>query len=84
MAAQAITRIAFEEWRYWLRSRTGIAAAVVAALLVLTSLITTSVHINSERYAREHLQATAEETFRNQPARHPHRMVHYGLSLIHI
>ena len=78
MAAQAITRIAFEEWRYWLRSKTGIAAAVVAALLVLTSLITTSVHINSERDAREHLQATAEETFRNQPARHPHRMVHYG------
>ena len=78
MAAQAITRIAFEEWRYWLRSRTGIAAAVVAALLVLTSFITTSVHINSERDAREHLQATAEETFRNQPARHPHRMVHYG------
>jgi len=78
MNSQAITRIAREEWRYWLRSKTGVAASVVAALLVLTSLITTWVHVNNERDAREHLQATAEETFRNQPARHPHRMVHYG------
>lgn len=78
MSTQAITRIAREEWRYWLRSKTGVSASVVAALLVLTSLITTWVHVNNERDAREHLQATAEETFRNQPARHPHRMVHYG------
>ena len=78
MNRQAIVRIAREEWRYWLRSKTGVAAAMVAALLVLTSLITTYVHVTNERDAREHLQATAEETFRNQPARHPHRMVHYG------
>jgi len=78
MDARAIVRVAREEWRYWLRSKTGIAATVVAALLVLTSLITTSVHVNNERDAREQLQATAEEAFHNQPARHPHRMVHYG------
>jgi len=28
--------------------------------------------------ARESMQVKAEQTFRDQPARHPHRMVHYG------
>ena len=78
MGGSAIARIAREEWRYWSRSKTGIAAGVVVMLLLLTSLVTTFVQVESEREARLQLQTTAEETFRNQPARHPHRMVHYG------
>ena len=74
----ALNRIAREEWRYWSRSRLGLAACAVALLLIVTSLVTTSVRIDAERDAREQLQLKAEETFRDQPARHPHRMVHYG------
>lgn len=78
MAGSAVGRIAREEWRYWSRSKTGIAASVVVMLLLLTSWVTTFVQVQSEREARAQLQKTAENTFRNQPARHPHRMVHYG------
>jgi len=78
MASSAALRIAQEEWRYWIRSKTGVAACVVVMLLVFTSLATTWVQVKTDREAREQLQTTAEETFRDQPARHPHRMVHYG------
>ncbi len=71
-------RIAREEWRYWLRSKTATAVGVAAILLIATSLVTNYLRIDAERDARQQLQAVAEETFRNQPARHPHRMVHYG------
>ena len=71
-------RVAREEWRYWSRSRVGVAATVVVLLLVVTSLGTTLVRVEAERETRLRLQAAAEEAFRSQPARHPHRMVHYG------
>ena len=73
-----VARIAREEWRYWSRSKTGIAAIVVVMLLLVTSLFTTYVQVQSERDARSQLQTAAEDRFRDQPARHPHRMVHYG------
>jgi ABC-2 type transport system permease protein len=70
--------IAREEWRFWIRSRLAVAATVLALLLVVVSLVTTMSRLASEREARSSLQTTAEETFRAQPGRHPHRMVHYG------
>ncbi len=75
---QTVLRIAREEWRFWLRTKTGVAASAVVLLLVLTSLVTTFIRVETEREARLQLQAIAEETFRSQPARHPHRMIHYG------
>ncbi|WP_164117442.1 DUF3526 domain-containing protein [Sphingorhabdus sp. Alg239-R122] len=74
----AITRIAREEWRLWLRSKTVVAAAlIVVALLTATSVLT--VHrIASEQSQRLEQQVAAEQTFFAQPDRHPHRMVHYG------
>ena len=70
--------IAAQEWRYW--SRTKLAAAVALLALILTgiSVFATSNQISKERSTREALQVKAQETFRDQPARHPHRMVHYG------
>ncbi|MEE4212428.1 MAG: DUF3526 domain-containing protein [Parvularcula sp.] len=70
--------IAREEWRFWIRSRLASAASLLALLLVMVSLITTSARLSAEHDARESLQTTAEETFKAQPGRHPHRMVHYG------
>lgn len=78
MDKAAVVRIAREEWRFWLRSRTAVAAAAVVFILVITSLVSTAIRIETEREARLQLQAIAEETFRSQPARHPHRMIHYG------
>ena len=71
-------RIAREEWRLWLRSKVAIAAAlIIAALLAATSVLTVN-RIADEQTQRMEQQVAAEETFLDQPDRHPHRMVHYG------
>jgi len=71
-------RIAREEWRQWLRSRLAILSLIVfTALLLFTTLLTT-LDAQEARHQRLHQQQQAEETFLNQPDRHPHRMVHYG------
>ena len=73
-----ILTIAKEEWRYWLRSRlVKIGLIVFAFLLIVTSIMTAS-RVSDLRHDRLHQQEAAEQTFLNQPARHPHRMVHYG------
>ena len=71
-------RIAREEWRYWRRSKLGISLLATVLLLLVATLFSTAQRIHSEREQREQFQHTAEHTFHDQPARHPHRMVHYG------
>ncbi len=70
--------IARDEWRFWRRSKLGAAAGLLALILTCASLLATINQVRSERETRVALQSEAEDTFRNQPARHPHRMVHYG------
>lgn len=70
--------IAVQEWRYWSRTKLAGAVSLIALLLVCISVFATSSQISKERETRESLQVEAQETFRDQPARHPHRMVHYG------
>ena len=69
--------IARDEWRYWRRSKLGVISSIVVLLLTAASLVSTATRIETERTTRDTFQ-TAVETFTNQPARHPHRMVHYG------
>ena len=78
MSIQPILLIAKEEWRYWRRSRLGVIAGLALLLIVIASTVSTGVQIETERSLRENFQASAEDTFREQPDRHPHRMVHYG------
>ena len=70
--------IARDEWRYWLRSRLSLAAVVAASILIVAALISTITQVETERTTRENFQAEAINTFEDQPARHPHRMIHYG------
>lgn len=70
--------IAAEEWRYWYRTKLGAVVALLAFMLICISVLATLTQQSQERDTREMLQLKAEETFRDQPARHPHRMVHYG------
>jgi len=70
--------IALQEWRYWSRTKLGAAAAMLALFLVCISVFASLSQQAQEKNTRESLQIKAEETFRDQPARHPHRMVHYG------
>lgn len=70
--------IAGAEWRHWLRSRLALGGAwLLAGLLITTTVLTTS-RVKDDAAERAHHQAKAEAAFRSQPARHPHRMVHYG------
>ena len=41
--------IAKEEWRYWGRSKLGIAASLTVGVLVVASLVSTFVRMESER-----------------------------------
>jgi len=77
MLTTAIT-IATEEWRYWSRTKLAAATAALALILVCISVFASLSQQAQEKNTRESLQIKAEETFRDQPARHPHRMVHYG------
>ena len=73
-----VVAIAKEEWRYWLRSSlVQIGIFVFALLLIVTSVLTAN-RVSELRHERVHQQEQAEQTFRGQPDRHPHRMVHYG------
>lgn len=67
-----------EEWRYWLRSRLAGSALLLMAIVLLVASVHAVVHSRSESERRERLQQQAETAFLSQPARHPHRMVHYG------
>jgi len=71
-------RIAKEEWRQWMRSRLAVLSLIVFAVLLLFTTMFTMLDAQDARHQRLHQQEQAEETFLNQPDRHPHRMVHYG------
>ena len=70
--------IAVEEWRLWLRSRVAKTATAVFLAILVATCISSVVNILEARHERAHHQVEAEEQFYDQPARHPHRMVHYG------
>lgn len=70
--------IALDEWRYWQRSRLSLAVFIIALLLVATSVWITRASNNDTAHQREHMQSEAEHNFKDQPDRHPHRMIHYG------
>jgi ABC-2 type transport system permease protein len=70
--------IAGAEWRYWLRSRLALGAAVLLAGLLIATTVLTTLRMKGEAAERAQHQAEAEAAFLSQPARHPHRMVHYG------
>lgn len=78
MNAKVSMAIAKDEWRYWRRSGRGVISGVTALMLIVASLVSTVMHVETESTSRENFQAKALEAFAAQPARHPHRMIHYG------
>lgn len=70
--------VAANEWR--LMRRNHVTRIAVAMLLVLTVIagLTSIAHRDSSDDLRARFQQQADREFDGQPARHPHRMVHYG------
>lgn len=70
--------VARNEWRLMQRNRVArLALFMLLALAVMASL-TSAAHRNASDDLRARFQAQADHEFDGQPARHPHRMVHYG------
>ncbi|MBD3586919.1 DUF3526 domain-containing protein [Salinimonas sp. HHU 13199] len=76
--SKTILIIARDEWRYWQRSRLSLAVLIIALSLVAASVWVTKVSNTDNAHQRAHMQSQAEHSFKDQPDRHPHRMVHYG------
>jgi len=73
-----ILRIAANELRLLARARVAqLAIALVVALSAVAALTAISQGQESQEI-RSRFQAQADREFDGQPARHPHRMVHYG------
>ncbi|BED89174.1 ABC transporter permease [Pseudoalteromonas sp. MM1] len=70
--------VAKDEWRYWLRSKLAMTVLAIGLLLTLSSVVVTAITMHELSHDRHELQANAEQSFVDQPDRHPHRMVHYG------
>ena len=73
-----VLRIAREEWRQWSRSRLAWVSSALLLLVLVSTAVLTLLQVAQETAARSALQRQAHDTFLSQPARHPHRMVHYG------
>ena len=78
MVRNSALLVAAEEWRLWLRSRVVRSAALLFLTLLFATSVATAVSVLDAQHERAHQQIAAEDTFYDQPARHPHRMVHYG------
>jgi len=71
-------RIARGEWQHLLRTRLAVTIIIMLLTLIAVAAASSAQQLFSETLTREAYQREAENTFRSQPARHPHRMVHYG------
>ncbi|MCA3733934.1 MAG: ABC transporter permease, partial [Phenylobacterium sp.] len=73
-----VLRIATNELRVLARARVAqLAIALVVALSAVAALTAITQGQESQEI-RSRFQAQADREFDGQPARHPHRMVHYG------
>ncbi|TQV75054.1 DUF3526 domain-containing protein [Aliikangiella marina] len=70
--------VAKDELRYWSRSKLAVSVLVIGIILTLSSVVVTAVKMHELSEQRQATQNKSEETFLQQPDRHPHRMVHYG------
>lgn len=70
--------IAKAELALMVRSRVALIGVITLLLLSTIAAATSHAHMAQERSNRIANQTQTDELFEAQPARHPHRMVHYG------
>lgn len=71
-------QIAAAEWTHLLRTRLALLTLALLFALVAVAALNSTSQLRAEAAQRQHYQQQADEAFRAQPDRHPHRMVHYG------
>lgn len=70
--------IAQAELLLLLRSRLALIGLISLLLLSVIAAVSSVSHVHAERAVRASQQIETDALFEAQPARHPHRMVHYG------
>jgi ABC-2 type transport system permease protein len=70
--------LAANEWRLMVRSRVAQVAMFMLLALSVIAALTSIAHRDSSDALRTRFQQQADRELAGQPARHPHRMVHYG------
>ncbi|WP_085339712.1 ABC transporter permease [Aquidulcibacter paucihalophilus] len=70
--------IARAELALMIRSRVALIGVIALALLSTIAAASSHAHMAQERQNRLANQTQTDALFEAQPARHPHRMVHYG------
>ncbi len=70
--------IAADEWRLMRRNRVAMLGLVMILLLSVIAAVTAIAQRDASDQIRARFQAQADKAFDGAPARHPHRMVHYG------
>jgi ABC-2 type transport system permease protein len=70
--------IAWAELALMVRSRVALIGVIALLLLSTIAAATSYAHMAQERLGRIANQTETDALFEAQPARHPHRMVHYG------
>lgn len=70
--------IAQGEIALMVRSRVALVGMIALLLLSAIAAATSNAHMATERLSRVAHQTETDALFEAQPARHPHRMVHYG------
>lgn len=70
--------IAGAELALMVRSRVALIGVIALLLLSTIAAATSHAHMAQERASRLANQTQTDALFEAQPARHPHRMVHYG------
>jgi ABC-2 type transport system permease protein len=74
----AIRLIAADEWRLMRRNRVAMLGLVMLLALSVIAALTSIAQRDNSDAIRARFQAQADQAFDGAPARHPHRMVHYG------
>ena len=72
------TLIARDEWRLMRRNRVAMLGLAMILLLSVIAAVTAIAQRDASDAIRARFQAQADKAFDGAPARHPHRMVHYG------
>ena len=70
--------IAADELRLMRRNRVAMLGLVMLIVLSLIAALTSITHRDENDRIRARFQQQANSEFDGQPARHPHRVVHYG------
>jgi len=73
-----ISLIARDEWRSMRRNRVAVLAIIMLIALAAIAAFSAAANRDASDAVRARFQAQADRAFDGQPARHPHRMVHYG------